>query len=132
MDASLRQAVRQRAEDCCEYCGRRQLESPLVPLQIEHIIPRKHGGGNRLDNLALACGECNLHKGSDLAGLDPQTGRLTALFNPRALRWDEHFAWVGLRIVGRTDVGRTTVEVLRLNSPARLRVRLAVRPFQNP
>ena len=127
MDAATRAAVRHRAEHCCEYCRRRQLDSPLIPLQMEHIIPRKHGGQSNLENLALACSECNLHKGSNLSGIDPESNQLTPLFHPRRDRWDEHFTWNGLRIVGLTAVGRTTIRVLELNSAARLRVRLGVR-----
>jgi hypothetical protein len=109
----------------CEYCQRRQSDSPLIPLQIEHIIARKHGGPDSLDNLALACADCNLHKGSDLAGIDPRSDQLTPLYHPRRDTWREHFAWEGVRIVGLTAIGRTTVRVLDLNAPARLRVRMA-------
>src|SRR5690349_16103205 len=105
MDAATRAAVRSRAADCCEYCQRRQATSPLIPLQIEHVIPRKHAGSDDLDNLGLACMECNLHRGSDLTGIDPDTGQVTLLFNPRRDRWDDHFAWVDLFIVGRSPVG---------------------------
>jgi hypothetical protein len=94
-------------------------------LQIEHVVPRKHHGSDDLDNLALACTECNLHKGSDLTGIDPDTGKIVRLFNPRLDRWDEHFAWDGLRIAGRSPIGRTTIRLLQLNGPARLRVRRA-------
>ena len=125
MEARVRALVRERADNRCEYCQRQQRVSPLIRLQMEHIIPLKHGGGDELKNLALACSECNLKKSSDLAGIDPDTNTLTPLFNPRHDRWEEHFAWNGLRIIGLTSVGRTTVRVLDLNAPARLRVRLA-------
>src|SRR6266581_8288146 len=114
MDAETRAAVRARAGNCCEYCQRRQATSPLIPLQIEHVIPRKHDGSDDADNLALACPECNLHKGSDLTGFDPDTGHVTPLFNPRLDRWGEHFSWDGLRIVGRSAIGRTTVRACEL------------------
>jgi 5-methylcytosine-specific restriction endonuclease McrA len=127
VDARTRAAVRQRAEQSCEYCQRRQSDSPLIPLHIEHIIARKHGGGDGFDNLGLACAECNLHKGSNLSGVDPELGRLVPLFHPRRGRWDEHFAWDGMHIVGLSAIGRATIRVLQLNSPARLRVRLATR-----
>lgn len=125
MDAQTRAAVRERAAERCEYCQRRQIDSPLVPLQIEHIIPRKHGGSDDLDNLGLACAECNLHKSSNLTGIDPDNGQITPLFDPRRQIWAEHFSWNGLRVVGRTATGRTTARVLELNSPERLRVRMA-------
>src|SRR5262249_18265166 len=102
MDAATRAAVQARAGHRCEYCQRRQSTSPLIPLQIEHIVARKHHGTSALDNLALACAECNLHKGSDLTGLDPESGEVTMLFHPRRDRWSDHFAWDGFRIVGRS------------------------------
>lgn len=43
----------------CAYC-----DATGVPLQIEHIQARARGGSNRIANLALACGPCNLKKAS--------------------------------------------------------------------
>jgi 5-methylcytosine-specific restriction endonuclease McrA len=60
MDVAVRKLVRQRAGNRCEYCGRRQEESPLATLHVEHIIPRKHGGDTVRGNLALACNQCNV------------------------------------------------------------------------
>ena len=54
MDAATRNLVRRRAGDRCEYCGLHQDLSPLAALQIEHVRPRKHGGTDDPDNLALA------------------------------------------------------------------------------
>ena len=116
MDSATRTTVRLRAGHHCEYCGLTQDQSPLAALQVEHIIPKKHGGGDDLGNLALACIDCNLHKGPNIAGLDPETGALTALFHPRQQLWSEHFEWQGVFIVGQTAIGRTTVQVLNLNS----------------
>jgi 5-methylcytosine-specific restriction endonuclease McrA len=127
MNAALRAAVRSRANDRCEYCQRLQLDSPLVSLQIEHVVPRKHGGDDDFGNLALACAECNLHKGSDLTGIDPASNAITPLFNPRAQKWPEHFSWDGQRIVGLTAVGRVTIRVLQLNAIPRIRIRLRTR-----
>lgn len=125
MNEAIRQAVRNRAMHRCEYCLRDQATSPLIPLQIEHIRPRKHGGTEALANLALACAECNLHKGSNLAGIDPVSGELTRLFDPRDDVWPEHFRWNSVRMEGITAIGRTTIVVMNLNAPARLRVRRA-------
>jgi 5-methylcytosine-specific restriction endonuclease McrA len=83
IDAATRRLVRDRAGDKCEYCGLPQIRSPLAALQIEHILPRKHGGGDAPENLALACIDCNLCKGSNIAGIDPATGAMTELFHPR-------------------------------------------------
>lgn len=38
-------------------------------LQVEHIIPRIHGGTNALENLALACQSCNCSKGDRIVSI---------------------------------------------------------------
>ena len=123
MSPVLKARVRTRAGNRCEYCQLSQEDSPLAALHVEHIIPRVHGGPDRWDDLALACIDCNLHKGTNLAGLDPQTGRLTALFHPRRQRWEDHFVWRGICIAGKTPVGRATVLVLNLNAEDQLALR---------
>jgi hypothetical protein len=45
---------------------------------------------------------------------------LMHLFNPRTMRWTDHFALQGAQIVGLTPEGRTTAEFLRFNSSERL------------
>jgi hypothetical protein len=122
MDARQRQRVRQRAAGRCEYCRLRQEQEPL-PFHVEHVTPRQHGGKDALENLALACHHCNLHKGPNLSGLDPLTAELTRLFHPRLDDWNEHFSRRGGRIVGLSPVGRTTVHLLRVNAPGRLQLR---------
>jgi len=71
----------------------------------------------------LACFDCNRFKGSDIASLDPATGKLVALFNPRKQRWIQHFDLLRGVIVPLTPVGRATEKLLRLNLPARVEVR---------
>lgn len=124
MDAATRRTVRERAGNRCEYCGLHQDQSPLAVLHVEHIVPKKHGGGDELDNLALACIDCNLHKGTNVAGYDPETGALTELFHPRRHVWTDHFEWLGPLIVGRSAIGRSTIEVLNLNSDDQLQLRM--------
>jgi hypothetical protein len=123
MTPSARGRVRERAGHRCEYCHLRQEDSPLASLHIEHVIPRVHGGGEDLDNLALACIDCNLHKGPNLTGIDPETGETTALFHPRHHRWEDHFEWHGVSLFGKTPIGRTTIRVLDMNSEDRLTLR---------
>lgn len=124
MNDTTRNFVRVRAGNRCEYCQLHQEDSPLAALHVEHVIPRKHDGNDELENLALACIDCNLHKGPNLTGLDPDTGKLCRLFDPREQNWDEHFMWVGIEIVGITDAGRTTVKVLNMNSSDQLELRM--------
>jgi len=123
MKERLKRQVRERAGNRCEYCRTHQDDSPLSTLQIEHIIPRKHGGSDHLDNLALACLECNLHKGSNLAGIDPDSGQVIPSFHPRVEDWDDHFHWSGILIVGKTPTGRATASVLCMNSDDHLALR---------
>jgi hypothetical protein len=125
MTEAMRQFVRDRASHCCEYCQLHQDDSPLAALHIEHIRPRKHGGTDDKENLALACIDCNLRKGPNLTGIDPETGDVTVLFHPRQDSWAAHFEWSGIHLHGRTAIGRTTVKVLELNSDDRLDLRLA-------
>jgi 5-methylcytosine-specific restriction endonuclease McrA len=125
MTAATRAFVRERAGNRCEYCQIHQEDSPLAALHIEHIRPLKHGGGDDESNLCLACIDCNLHKGSNLTGIDPLSDSITPLFHPRQQRWDEHFRWEGIQIIGQTDVGRTTIHVLSMNSDEQLEVRMA-------
>jgi hypothetical protein len=92
----------------------------VLPFQLDHVIPRKHGGPTNADNLALSCLSCNAHKGPNLAGLDPETGAVEPLFNPRDGVWSDNFAWDGPRLVGRTPTGRATIAVLAINEVARI------------
>jgi hypothetical protein len=97
MDRALRELVRARALRRCEYCWLQQAMVPLVTFHVDHIVPRKHGVGDGDDNLALACFHCNLHKGPNLTGIDPDTGSVVLLFHPRSEVWDEHFFAQGAR-----------------------------------
>jgi len=115
--------VRTRAGNRCEYCQLHQDDSPLAALHIEHIVPKKHGGPDIIDNLALACIDCNLHKGPNLTGIDPETHEVTELFHPRRQEWSAHFVWDGIYIIGLTAIGRTTVRVLHMNSDDQLALR---------
>jgi 5-methylcytosine-specific restriction endonuclease McrA len=90
MDDRLRQLVRRRAKNCCEYCQTRQDQEPLS-FHIEHITPRQHGGKDVSNNLALACHHSNLHKGPNLSGLDPRNGKLTPFVSPAPGRLGRSF-----------------------------------------
>ena len=109
----------------CEYCHLHQDDSPLAALHIEHIRPRKHGGGDDEANLCLACIDCNLRKDPNLTGIDPLTGAVTELFHPRQQLWENHFAFEGIYLTGRTPTGRTTIQVLDMNSDDQLNLRAA-------
>jgi 5-methylcytosine-specific restriction endonuclease McrA len=122
MDTSLEQAVRDRAKGLCEYCQFPEEQSELRHV-IDHIIARQHRGQTTFDNLAVACGRCNRSKGPNIAGLDPETGQLTRLFNPRTDQWTDHFNWQSATLVGLTAIGRVTIDVLAMNHPYRIAAR---------
>ncbi len=122
MDDTTRSLVHSRADGLCEYCHLRE-EDDAYSFHVEHVIPKKHRGPSGLDNLALACHQCNLHKGSNLSGLEPDTGKLTPLFHPRQQEWHDHFRYKGPRIEGLTEIGKTTVFVLNMNDEDRVETR---------
>lgn len=123
MDAALRRLVEEHAGHRCEYCRLHQDFQPVMAFHVEHIIARQHRGQDSLENLALACHRCNLQKGPNLSGIDPESGALTRLFHPRRDRWTEHFELRQARVIGLTAVGRTTAELLRMNTPDRIELR---------
>jgi hypothetical protein len=122
MDAALARLVKRRARRCCEYCGMPQ-DYDEIAFEIDHIIPKKHGGKTVAGNLALSCFWCNPFKGSDLGGLDPRSRKLTSLFNPCRHKWNRHFRWDGPFLLGRTAIGRVTVTVLHINDAFRVELR---------
>src|SRR5437762_797717 len=122
MKISLDEFVWERAHHCCEYCWMPQNYDEL-PFEIDHVVAKQHGGKTVASNLALACFADNHHKGTNLAGIDPNTRKRTWLFNPRRHRWMRHFRWAGPILVGRTAVGRATIAVLGINLAHRIRHR---------
>ena len=123
MNARTRALVWSRAGRRCEYCRIHQEDEPFYRLHVEHIVAKQHGGTDDPDNLALACHHDNDHKGPNLSGIDPETGKVVRLFHPRRQRWSRHFRFEGPIIVGRTQCGRATVAVLALNAPDRVELR---------
>jgi hypothetical protein len=112
----IKKKVRLRAKKCCEYCYSQE-KFATHSFSVEHIKPLSKGGDNNLDNLALSCQGCNNHKYNKTEGKDPVSGTIISLYNPRQQNWQEHFSWNQdyTLIIGLTPLGRTTVEVLRLN-----------------
>jgi HNH endonuclease len=125
IDAATRAMVWRRAGRRCEYCRVHQDDFDFFTFHIEHIIPRQHGGSDSSTNLCLACRECNSSKGTNLAGL--LEGKIVPLFHPRRQVWKRHFRWEGGLLVGKTRAGKVAVQVLNMNDPARVIVRLNLR-----
>ena len=84
------------------------------------MVSRKHGGLSELNNLAYACLRCNAWKGRDVGSLDPQTGKLVGLFNPRRRVWSDHLVVRGAVIEPLTAEGKATARLLKLNLDKRV------------
>ncbi|MBI5384495.1 MAG: HNH endonuclease [Verrucomicrobia bacterium] len=119
----MRELVRQRAEARCEYCHFREEHLPLWPFHLDHVVARQHRGRKDMANLAWACQRCNLLKGTNLTGVDPDSEKVVSLFHPRVDRWETHFAVRQGRIVGLTEAGRATVWLLQMNAEERVTLR---------
>src|SRR3974390_1379235 len=70
--AALRIAVRERAHGRCEYC-RMPETGFFFSHELDHSIATQHRGRTELENLALACFQCNRLKGPNIASVDPET-----------------------------------------------------------
>jgi hypothetical protein len=116
LTGTQKQAVAQRAKECCEYCQSQARFSP-DSFSVEHIVPRSRGGVDVSANLALSCQGCNNRKYISIEALDPVSGETVPLYHPRQQRWHEHFAWNAdyTVVLGLTPTGRATVEKLQLN-----------------
>jgi hypothetical protein len=110
------QQIAERSEYRCSYCQSQQ-RLMGVSLTIDHVIPQALGGLTELDNLCLACWDCNLIKGDRTSSISPETGAPVRLFHPNQQKWLDHFRWSadGSHIIGVTAVGQATVIALKLN-----------------
>jgi hypothetical protein len=118
-DQLVRQIVRLRARDGCEYC----LHPTIGQFQIDHIVPHawwrerepNQAGPDHLSNFAWSCPFCNTAKGKQVAR--HVGAQDTRLFNPRLDRWLDHFTFMHrfLFIVGLTPIGIATQFALGFN-----------------
>lgn len=122
VSSKLRKQVHTRANGQCEYCLSPEQLS-LAPFSIDHVIAEKHGGTTELNNLALSCTLCNRNKGSDIASIDPRTGLLCPLYNPRTNKWIEHFSIEEAVIIPHSARGRVTLKILKINKLERVKER---------
>lgn len=92
---------------------------------IEHIVPRRYGGTDDLENLALACPACNLHKGDRMTAIDPESNAGVAIFHSRREIWREHFEFAEQMLTAKNASGRTRLALLELNHSRKLKIREA-------
>jgi HNH endonuclease len=119
ISAAIERRVRAIAGNRCGYCLSPQ-HLVMARLEMEHIIPLAKGGSDAEATLWVACRICNCHKSDKTTAVDPETGAVVPLFNPRTQTWSDHFRWSdeGIRIVGRTAIGRATIIALYLSDDA--------------
>lgn len=55
---------------------------------IDHYVPLSRGGGNRLENLVLACKECNGRKGNDMP--DGSKEELRRSIRAKIMEWNKY------------------------------------------
>ena len=124
VSAHLRHQVAEKSQNRCAYCLSQQ-DISGIQFRIDHIIPESLAGKTEVENLCLACWDCNLAKQNRISAIDPETDEYVPLFHPNQQEWSEHFQWEanGLIVIGKTAVGRATVESLRLNRAILLRAR---------
>lgn len=114
----VRSRIHEADRDRCRYCLTCEANSG-TPLTYDHITPRSRGGSTSFENVCRACRTCNEFKADAANAVDPVTGEVVPLFNPRTQRWDDHFGWSAdaTRVEGSTPIGRATVIALRMNHP---------------
>lgn len=125
---ALKNQVIERSGGCCEFC-RAQLRFSPNSFHVEHHIPLSRGGANTIDNLTLACPQCNLHKATKTEAIDPVSEQVVPLFHPRQMDWFEHFVWSDdtTQMLGVTPTGRATVELLQTNRENLINLRQVLR-----
>jgi len=107
----------------CAYCQSSEALT-VVTFEVEHIQPLSLGGQTDFENLCLACPTCNRHKANRVTGPTDEGGK-ARLFHPQRDSWLDHFDWSvnSTVIVGLTEIGIATVNLLRMNRPQLVEVR---------
>lgn len=115
--------VAERAGNSCEYC--RAPDAVFnFPLEVDHFVPLSRGGTKDLENLVLSCRACNAYKAFHQSGVS-ENDEGERLFNPRRDIWKEHFEFDSetLTLRGLTEVGRGTINRLRINDAPQIKAR---------
>jgi 5-methylcytosine-specific restriction endonuclease McrA len=64
----------------CQYCG---VRPPRSDLNLDHVVPRSHGGRSTWENVVASCVDCNRRKG----GRTPEQAGLRLRCRPARPRW---------------------------------------------
>ena len=69
-----------RDDHTCQYCGER---FPKGDLNLDHVVPRSHGGRSTWENVVTSCVDCNRRKG----GRTPEQAGFRLNKKPARPRW---------------------------------------------
>jgi len=75
-----RRNVFERDKHTCQYCGKKFGESKL---NLDHVIPRHHGGRTSWENVVTSCIPCNSKKANRL----PHEAHMRLIRKPVKPRW---------------------------------------------
>ena len=130
LNNQIKKQVAKRASNLCEYCLANS-EYAFHTFPIDHILPLSSGGTNDLENLALSCQFCNNSKYNKMECLDPISGEMVKLYNPRVDTWTDHFMWDDSKtnIIGITPTGRATANCLKVNRQEAVNLRKVLAKF---
>jgi 5-methylcytosine-specific restriction endonuclease McrA len=78
-----RRSVFARDNYTCQYCG-----SQGKDLTIDHVVPKRHGGGMAWDNLVACCRRCNTKKGDKT----PEKAGMKLMRYPRRPRYTPYIS----------------------------------------
>ena len=83
-----RHNIYMRDDNTCQYCGRRL---PRAELNLDHVVPRSHGGGTSWENVVCSCIPCNLRK----ANRTPEQAGMELRKRPVRPKWNPGFRPTG-------------------------------------
>lgn len=75
-----RQNVFERDKNTCQYCGKK---FDRKELNIDHVVPRQHGGLTTWTNIVCSCIPCNARK----ANRTPEQAGMHLIRKPKKPRW---------------------------------------------
>jgi 5-methylcytosine-specific restriction endonuclease McrA len=78
-----RRSIFARDNYTCQYCGTTGKE-----LTIDHVLPKRHGGGMHWENLVACCRRCNTKKGDKT----PEKAGMKLLRAPRRPRYTPYIS----------------------------------------
>jgi hypothetical protein len=103
LSGSLRYEVLKRAGFRCELCG---ISADERAIEVDHILPRKHGGQDDHTNLQALCFKCNANKGArDDEDFRPLHSAVCNLLRTLSVWWPAKWASGSSEIRGRIRIG---------------------------